>query len=94
MYFAVTCTDKPDHLDTRLANREAHLAYVAETGVVKAAGPLLADDGETMCGSLIILDVTDRVAAERWCAGDPYAKAGLFDRVDIALWKWVIGKPS
>lgn len=94
MFIAVTCIDKPDQLETRLANRDAHLSYVADTGKVKIAGPLLSDDGETMCGSLIILDVDDIAAAKDWCENDPYAKAGLFDRVEIRPWKWVVGAPD
>jgi uncharacterized protein YciI len=39
-----------------------------------------------MRGSLLILDVPDRTAAEGWAAGDPYAKAGLFGRVEIRAW--------
>jgi uncharacterized protein YciI len=44
-----------------------------------------------MCGSLLILDVADRAAAEAWADGDPYAKAGLFETVEIHAWKQVIG---
>ncbi|TCO73401.1 YciI family protein [Rhodovulum euryhalinum] len=88
--FALICRDKPGHLDTRKANRDAHLAYIAETGVVAQAGPFLDGAGQ-MCGSLVILDVTDRAAAEAWAAGDPYARAGLFDSVAIEEWKKVIG---
>ena len=94
MLIAMTCIDKPDHLETRLANRDAHLAYVAETGKVKIAGPLLSDDGETMCGSLIVLDVEDVAAAKDWSASDPYTKAGLFERVECRPWKWLIGAPD
>ncbi len=94
MLFAVTCIDKPGQLETRLANREAHLAYVAETGKVKIAGPFLSEDGETMCGSLIIIEVEDLEAAKAWCASDPYGQAGLFDHVEIRPWKWVVGAPE
>ena len=37
--------DKPGALQTRMDNRDAHLAYIAETGVVEMAGPVLDDDG-------------------------------------------------
>lgn len=90
MYFALICRDKPGHLDTRKANRDAHLAYVAETGVAHIGGPLLDDAGE-MCGSLVILDVEDRAAAEAWAANDPYAGAGLFESVSVQAWKKVFG---
>lgn len=90
MRFALMTTDKPGALNIRLETREAHLAYIKDTGVVEQAGPFLNAAGE-MCGSLIILDVADRAAAEAWAAGDPYAKAGLFANVRLEEWKKVIG---
>ncbi|SIS82967.1 YciI family protein [Phaeovulum vinaykumarii] len=89
MHFALICRDKPGHLDTRLANREAHLAFARESGVVVLGGPLL--DGGAMCGSLVVLEVEDRAAAEAWAAADPYGKAGLFESVEIIEWKRVVG---
>lgn len=90
MLIALIARDKPGALQTRLDNRAAHLAYIAQTGVVSQAGPLLDDAGE-MAGSLIILDVADMDAARIWAAGDPYAKAGLFASVELIHWKKVIG---
>lgn len=90
MLIALIARDKPDALQTRLDNRAAHLAYIEETGVVAQAGPLLGTEDE-MIGSLIILDVSDRAAAEAWAADDPYAKAGLFTSVDLIAWKKVVG---
>ncbi len=90
MLYAVICTDNPGQLETRMANRSAHLAYIEETGVVAQAGPFLDADG-AMCGSLVILDVADLAAAEAWAAGDPYAKAGLFATSSVRPWKKVIG---
>jgi uncharacterized protein YciI len=90
MYIALICTDKANALETRKSNRDAHLAYIAETGVVAMAGPLLNDAAE-MAGSLVILNVEDKAAAESWAANDPYAKAGLFSDVRIQPWKKVIG---
>lgn len=93
MLFAIHCIDKPGHLEIRLANRPAHLAYLESFGErIVLAGPTLAADGETPNGSLIVADLEDRAAADRFCAGDPYAKAGLFERVDIARWKKVFPK--
>lgn len=88
--FALICTDKPGAIEIRMANREAHLAYIDDTGVVAQAGPFL-DEGGAMCGSLVILTVDSRAEAETWAAGDPYAKAGLFADVRIENWKKVIG---
>ena len=88
--FALICTDKADRLDLRMATREAHLAHIRDTGVVQQAAPFLDAEGK-MCGSLVILDVADRAAAESWAAADPYAQAGLFAKVRIEEWKRVIG---
>jgi len=88
-FFAVVCRDKPGHLDVRLANREAHVAYLKETNVAQA-GPFLDEAGD-MCGSLLILDVADMTAASAWAENDPYAKADLFESVSIQAWNRVIG---
>jgi uncharacterized protein YciI len=82
--------DKEGALDVRKANREAHLAYLKETGVVEQGGPLLDEAGE-WAGSLLILDVEDLAAAKAWAENDPYAKAGLFAEVHISAWNRVLG---
>jgi uncharacterized protein len=90
MLFALICNDRPGATDIRKQTREAHLAYIEETGVVTQAGPFLDPAGE-MVGSLIVLEVDTRAEAEDWAAGDPYAKAGLFEKVEIRAWRKVIG---
>lgn len=91
MLFAVTCLDKPDSGHIRQENRPAHLEYAKATGAaLKMGGPMLSDDGERMIGSLLVLEAEDRAAVEAWCAGDPYAKAGLFDSVTIRPFKWLL----
>ena len=90
MLIALIARDKTGALEIRKANREVHLAYIESTGVVNQAGPLLDDAGQ-MIGSLVILDVADMAAAQSWADGDPYAKAGLFESVELIAWKRVIG---
>ena len=90
MRVALIARDKSGALETRLANREAHLAYVKETGVVEQAGPFLDAEGQ-MCGSLLILSVDTMADAEAWAAEDPYAKAGLFESVSLTEWNRVLG---
>lgn len=90
MLVAIICTDKSGAIETRKANRDAHLAYIKETGVVVQAGPFLDGDG-MMCGSLLILDVADMNAATAWAKNDPYAQAGLFSDVRIEQWNKVVG---
>lgn len=90
MFYIIRCYDKPGHQEVRLANRAAHLAYLDGYGDrVYAAGPVMSDDLQSMVGSLIVLDLPDRAAAEGFCVDDPYARAGLFERVEIAPWKRV-----
>ncbi len=89
MLIAIIAKDKPGALQTRLDNRTAHLGYIEETGIVAQAGPLL--EGDAMIGSLIILNVEDLTAAQKWADNDPYAKAGLFQSVELIPWKKVIG---
>ena len=89
MLIALIARDKPGALQTRLDNREAHLAHIEKSGVVSQAGPFLNEAGE-MIGSLVILDVEDMEAARRWSENDPYARAGLFERVEMIAWKKVI----
>lgn len=85
--FVLVCTDRPNSLPIRLATREAHLAHIGSfPGQIKLAGPLL-DDGGDMAGSLIIVDMADKAAVEAFSTGDPYRKAGLWERVDIKGFK-------
>ncbi len=95
MYFAFICTDKPDGLPIRKANRPEHLAYLQGLGdTLIFAGPFTAEDGETMTGSLVVVDAPTRAAAQAIAEADPFAKAGLFASVDIRPWKWTLGKPG
>jgi uncharacterized protein YciI len=90
MLFILQCDDAPDSPAKRKATRGAHLEYLRGHGAaVFVAGPLLADDGRTPIGSVLIIDVADRDAAQRFADDDPYRKAGVFARVRIA--PWVLG---
>ena len=90
--FVLVCIDKPDSLALRMATREAHFAWARSqpAGTIRLGGPFLDETGD-MAGSLIILDVADLAAARAFNLGDPYQKAGLFERVDIRPWKATIG---
>jgi uncharacterized protein YciI len=94
MLYALICTDKPGHLETRLNNRPAHVEWLESLGSgLKAAGPFLGPDEKPM-GSLVILEAESLKAAEALAAADPYAKAGLFANVEIRPWKWVFKNPE
>jgi hypothetical protein len=86
MLFVLIAIDKENGLPLRLATREAHFAFVRETGVVKLGGPFL-DANDDMVGSLIIFEAENLAAAKAWHAGDPYVKAGLFASSEVRPWK-------
>jgi uncharacterized protein YciI len=44
-----------------------------------------------MIGTMMLLNVDSRAAAEEFAANDPYAQAGLFDSVEVFPWKHLIG---
>jgi len=90
--FSIYCVDKPNSLDLRMATREAHLAYASGfRDQIRLGGPMLGEDGG-MAGSLLILELEDLAAAQAFCAADPYALAGLFERVEIRAFKASLGK--
>lgn len=89
--FVLTCIDRNDGLEARMSARPAHLEYVDQNAAaVKLAGPFL-DEAGGMIGSMFILEVEDRAAAEAFAASDPYALAGVFERTDIRAFKAVRG---
>jgi len=95
MLFVFICTDKPDVLPIRKEKRPEHLAYLKSLGeALKFAGPFTQEDGETMNGSLIVVEAPSLQAAREIAGGDPFAKAGLFASVEIRPWLWSIGKPK
>ncbi len=86
MLFVITAIDKEGSLQLRMATREAHIAYIKETGIVRLGGPFLNAQGE-MAGSMILIDAPDLAAARIWQQNDPYAKAGLFQSSELRSWK-------
>ncbi len=87
MLFVIHALDRAGALKTRLANYEAHKAFLADTtpfGVtIVMSGPLVADDGSTMIGSLFVVEAADRAAVERFNGADPFHKADIWERVTI-----------
>ena len=98
MLFAFLLIDKPDHAALRQRVRPEHKAYLAGVGDQMAfAGPLTHDDGQTMLGSLLVLDFPDREAAHAWLAQEPFTRAGLYASTTIHafvnLWPQKAGFP-
>lgn len=84
MMFMLYCIDAPGQSERRLALRPQHKAHVAKVeGQLAAAGPLFADDGTTMIGSLLLGDFPDRSALDAWLRDEPYTQQGLYGKVTI-----------
>jgi uncharacterized protein YciI len=96
MKYIIYSKDKENALPIRKENREAHLEFLHHRGPVKvlSAGPWLGEDGETMKGSLIIVEADKYSTVQRWLANDPYGKAGLPESVTIHPFIWAIGGPK
>ncbi|MEC9369618.1 MAG: YciI family protein [Pseudomonadota bacterium] len=95
MLYVLICTDKPGSLAVRQENRPAHLDFLNSLGpALKAGGPFTADDGEKPNGSLVVIEAASLADARAIAAKDPYAKAGLFQSVDIRPWKWLLKNPE
>ncbi|MFQ8433245.1 YciI family protein [Amaricoccus sp. W119] len=84
MRFVVHCLDKPGATSLRLRHYDEHKAHLA-TGAVATviSGPLLADDGETMIGSLFIFEAETRQEIETFNRADPFNRAGIWASVSI-----------
>lgn len=94
MFFIVLTTDKPGSAEIRASNRPAHLEYLQSFGEqLIAGGATLSDDGESMTGSFLLVDMADHTAVDDFARNDPFAKAGLFERTEIRRWRKVIFNP-
>jgi uncharacterized protein YciI len=90
MPFHIDATDKPGVRELRAKVRPDHLAFLGEnTSRLLVAGAKL-DDGGDAFGSLYILDVDDRTAAEAFIGSDPYTKAGVFGQIVVTRWRKAI----
>ncbi|WP_407179141.1 YciI family protein [Bradyrhizobium sp. STM 3562] len=88
MLFAIHAVDRAGALPTRLANYDAHKAFLFDTsrfGVrIVMSGPLTADDGQTMIGSLFLIEAPGRREVENFHHADPFFAAGIWERVTIS----------
>jgi hypothetical protein len=87
MLFVVHALDRPDGLQIRAKHFRDHRAHLdradAEGIGIMTAGSIVADDGETPIGSLLVVEAQDREAVERFCSVDPYRTGGVWDKVEI-----------
>ncbi|MBG89395.1 MAG: hypothetical protein CMO80_21210 [Verrucomicrobiales bacterium] len=92
MLFSLYCKDGPKGPEVRKNIRPQHVAYLeTHADQLVYAGPLL-DENDSPIGSLIVIEVADRAAAEAFSVGDPYAKEGAFENVEIVATRQVFPK--
>lgn len=92
MLFAIHMIDHPASAELRASVSDDHREFVGRClDAMYVGGPLLADDGTTAIGSLIIMDFPDRSAANEFIAQEPYNVAGLFESVTIRAFHPVAG---
>ena len=56
----------------------------AHEDILVLGGALMAEDGKTRTGSVLIINVPDLAAAERFSENEPFRKAGLFSSVKVS----------
>ncbi|WP_416358109.1 YciI family protein [Aureimonas phyllosphaerae] len=84
MHFIVHCLDRPNAVQDRLAHYDAHKAYLASASVKSViSGPLVAEDNETMIGSLFLLEAETKDEVLAFNAADPFNRAGIWEKVEI-----------
>ena len=99
MLYVFHLIDRADAGDLRTRVRPEHKAYLADVADrIAFAGPLLADDGRTMVGSLLVIEFADREAARGWLDGEPFTRAGLYTSRQVHafrnLWPQKTGFPD
>jgi len=84
MLWAIYCTDKADTAPLRDQHMRPHLDYLDQRkSILVLAGATLTDDDSAATGSLFIINVQTRSEAEAFSAGDPFTKAGIFERITV-----------
>jgi hypothetical protein len=85
MLYIIYQEDRLDGAAIRAAAREDHFAYLdAHEDILVLGGALLDEDSVTRTGSVLIVNVADRAAAEAFSENEPFRKAGLFSSVKIS----------
>lgn len=79
MLYIINCWEKPGMAATVAEIRETHQHYLHQTGKnLVLAGGMLTEDGKGRLGSVYLVNMPNRKAAEDWLANEPFNKAGIF----------------
>ena len=90
MAYLIVCRDNEHSLNERLNNRSNHLEYIKSLGKkLILAGPILDKQGNP-CGSILVLNFTNREDVNLFIKNDPYSKVNLFSKIEIINFKKVL----
>lgn len=87
MLFVIHALDRAGALPIRQANYDAHKTFLSDTTPynvkIVMSGPLTADDGQTMIGSLFLVEAASRADVEKFHHADPFFAAGIWEKVSV-----------
>ncbi len=90
MAYLITCVDKKNSIDLRLATREKHIKYLKKIKKkLILAGPIL-DKNENPVGTVLVLDFDNIERVNLFLKNDPYSKVKLFKSIKILEFKKVL----
>jgi uncharacterized protein len=85
--------DRPGSLGLREALIEPHWAYMDRfEAELIARGPTFSVDGETLMGSVHIVDLPDAAAARAFAFEEPNYQAGAYRDVLLRRWRNALGR--
>jgi uncharacterized protein len=88
MQFVIHVFDKPGASARRAELYDRHAAHLADLdrfGVtIIFTGRLVADDGETAIGNLLLVEAPDRAAVEAFNRADPFTSGGVWETATIS----------
>ncbi len=77
--------DEANSAAIRQVKTPEHLAYLdRHKSAIVLAGALLTDDAGKRVGSVSVINVKDRAAAEAFVANEPFRNAGLYRSIKIS----------
>jgi uncharacterized protein YciI len=87
------CRDRPGSLALRDEHVEAHWAFMdAYAEGMIARGPTYSPGGETVTGSMHIVELPDAAAARVFAYDEPNYRAGVYGEVLVRRWRNCLGR--
>lgn len=84
LYVVFGRDDPPRSAQIRTQFLSEHLQYLdRHAHILLLGGAMLAEDGRTRIGSVLVLNVSNREEAERFSQNEPFRRAGLYASVEI-----------